>query len=827
MAFRTDLADGWRLRLADADDPAVPREVRDALPIPAEVPGTAHTDLLRAGLIPDPHLDRNEDELTWIGWTDWVYEREFDHTLVEGERVAVVFEGLDTVATVTLNGVTVAETENMHRRYDVALDGPLRDGRNLLSVRFTSPRAFGESERERIGDLPAQYPGPFNFMRKSACNFGWDWGPDLASAGIWRPVTLVRSRAPRIREVTPTLGVDAGLGRAAFHVALDRAADAPQRVTASVGSVSVETTIAAGATDVEVVVEVDQPLLWWPRGFGDPALYDASVVIRGDDSSEELDRWSRRVGFRTVRLDTDADEEGSRFVLVVNDQPIPVRGVNWIPDDCFFPRVTPERLRARLEQAIDADVNLIRVWGGGTYESREFYETCDETGLLVWQDFLFACAAYPEDDRLAREVEAEARDNVSRLMPHPSLVLWNGNNENIWGQLDWDWQPRIGDRAWGLGYYLDLLPRVVAEVDPSRPYWPGSPYSGSLDIHPNDEDHGTMHVWDVWNRADYPVYREHRPRFAAEFGWQAPPTWSTLVGAVHDDPIGPATPGMLAHQKAEDGAGKLARGLEPHLPEPAALEDWLLSTQLVQAWAVRTGIEHFRALRPHCSGTIMWQLNDCWPAISWAAVDGDGRKKPLWYAMRAAHRPLLVTIQPDDGIPGAVLVNDRPTAWRGDIVARRLSFDGVTLAEHTVPGEVGPVGRTSIPLPAELTTPDAPSRELLVLEADGVRACWFFVEPRDMELDDPELEVDVRRDGEEVLVAITSARLAVDLCLFPDRIAPAAEVDDALITLLPGETRHLRVRGLPTGDEHRLVSSPVLRTVNDLIIGARAVTGRP
>ena len=262
-----------------------------------------------------------------------------------------------------------------------------------------------------------------------------------------------------------------------------------------------------------------------------------------------------------MRLVTEPDADGTSFTFVVNGRPIFVKGVNWIPDDAFPHRVDRARYADRLAQAEEAGVNLLRVWGGGIFEADDFYAECDERGLMVWQDFLFACAAYSEEEPLRSEVIAEARDNVTRLMPHPSLVLWNGCNENIWGFADWDWEPRLDGKTWGMGYYTDVLPGIVAELDPGRPYSAGSPWSLSTDHHPNDPAHGTMHIWDVWNQVDYPVYRDYAPRFAAEFGWQGPPTWSTLRRSLSDDPLTPESPGMLVHQKAMEGNRKLTRGL--------------------------------------------------------------------------------------------------------------------------------------------------------------------------------------------------------------------------------------------------------------------------
>ncbi len=287
-------------------------------------------------------------------------------------------------------------------------------------------------------------------------------------------------------------------------------------------------------------------------------LYDVELTLRHDDVA--LDDWRRRVGFRTVLLDTSTDVHGTGFTLVVNGERLFARGVNWIPDDVFPSRITRERYRERLAQAAGAGVDLVRVWGGGIYESEDFYDACDELGLLVWQDFPFACAAYPEEQPLRGEVEAEARENVVRLMPHPSLVLWNGNNENLWGFKDWGWEQRLAGESWGEGYYLGVLPRVVAELDPTRPYSAGSPWSGSWERHPNDPAHGTHHSWEVWNRDDYADYRLEVPRFVAEFGWQAPPAYATLRRALPGERLAADSPACCTTRRPTTGTGSWSAG---------------------------------------------------------------------------------------------------------------------------------------------------------------------------------------------------------------------------------------------------------------------------
>ena len=474
--------------------------------------------------------------------------------------------------------------------------------------------------------------------------------------------------------------------------------------------------------------------------------------------------------------------------------PVFVCGANWIPDDCFPSRVTPERYRRRVAQAAEANINLLRVWGGGIYEDDAFYQACDEAGILVWQDFPFACAAYPEDEPVRGEVEAEARENIARLLPHPSLALWNGNNENIWGFFDWGWRKPLGNRAWGAGYYLDLLPRLVAELDPGRPYWPGSPYSGSMDVAPNDPAHGCTHIWDVWNAVGYDTYRDRVPRFCSEFGWQAPPNWATLHEAARETAPGPASPGVLHHQKATDGNGKLLRGLHGIFPVPRDLDAWHFVTQLNQARAITLGVEHMRSHRPVCMGAVVWQLNDCWPVTSWAAVDGAGRCKPLWYAMRRAYADHLLTVQPrPDGL-AVVAVNERTLFWREAMKGERIGFDGRVLATETWWRVlVDRFDAATVLLPPHLATPDDPAREFLRVRMGDAEATWFFRPDAALDYPAPSVSLDVAPCDSGLAITVTALSFVRDLCLLPDRVVPDAEVDDMLATMLPGEQRRFVV----------------------------------
>ena len=790
--------------------------------VAASVPGEVQLDLLAAGLIDDPYDGANESVQAWIGYCDWQYRTTFTWAPDDAERHDLVADGLDTAATITLNGTVVGRTKNQHRGYRFDIGALLVDGANDLVVDFRSPIEFAREQEALLGELPTVMHHPFNAVRKMACNFGWDWGIDISSSGIWKSIGIESWSGVRIASVRPLVdatAIDGATGHGVLnaHVALEWA-DAASSAEVSVSVAGVNSTVAVDRSLTEVTVSVDagRVELWWPRGYGEQPLHDVTVSV-GDAA------WTSRVGFRTVTLDTAPDEHGSPFTISVNGQQVNVRGANWIPDDTFVTRVTPERYRAAVGDAVDSNMNLLRIWGGGIYEQDAFYDACDEAGVMVWQDFLFACAAYSEEDPLRSEVEAEARENVTRLSTHASLVLWNGCNENIWGYLEWDWRRKIGDRTWGEGYYLDLLPSIVAELDPTRPYSPGSPFSFTNWAHPNDERNGTMHIWDVWNNLDYTEYAAKRPRFASEFGFQGPPAWTTLADAVHDEPLDPYGAQMLVHQKAADGNLKLERGLGDHLPAWRSIEEWHWATQLNQARAIRFGIEHFRSLYPLNTGSIVWQINDSWPVISWAAVDYSGNRKPLWHALRHAYTDRLLTIQPRDGVPVLFAHNDSGDDWTESVSIRRQTTDGDLLASQTVALSIPARGIVEIALDDSITTPEDASKEFVVAESGLTdNGFWYFVEDPELALAAPAdaLTTAVEVDGGVTRITVTASALVKDLALQADRLNRGATADSGLVTLLPGESHTFVVDGTTGGVDPAVVGVfPVLCSVNDLVTG--------
>ncbi len=841
--LRQALHDGWTVRPV-GDLTQVPTALQQTN-IAATVPGCIHTDLLSAKLIPDPYLDRHEAALRWIGETDWEYRTAFevDDSLTDEAYLDLVFDGLDTLATITLNGQRLGQSDDMHLPQRIAIKPWVRPGMNELVIRFASAARYLREMLEKRGSWPCTGNGtnpalPHYHLRKMACNFGWDWGPALVTCGIWKPVHLEAWSVSRVESVRPLVTqADATGATVQVHVQLTQSKHHGLVTVEALLAHGDQTRIAcrqmvpAGENQVVLTLHVNKPELWWPRGYGRQPMYHLNLIVV-DEARNELDHWFGRVGLRTVELDTQADDIGQRMIIKVNGKNIFAKGADWIPDDCFLPRAhAPTRLEQRLRQACDLNMNILRVWGGGVFECETFYDLCDELGIMVWQDFLFACAAYPEEP-LRELVEKEARYHVARLSRHPSLVLWNGCNENVWGYREWfyenkPWMEYIGERSWGAGFYFDLLPKVVRELDPTRPYWPASPWSGDGNNYrngrpPNIPTHGNMHVWSVWFGGNYDGYRKVSPRFCSEFGFQGPPTYATLKRAIKPEDLRFGSPAMEDHQKCPNGTQKIHQFASMWFDVPDHFDDQLYLYQLNQARALATGVEWFRSRHPVCMGLIYWQLNDCWPVTSWAAIDGDGRYKPLAYATKKFFAPRLLTIQPQSDQPQASLAlyahNDDDTLWQQALTVRRLDFTGKTLAQMQVTLDVPARSNRALHLPGELAQAGDPSFEMLLAETSGgssaQRAWWYFEADKNLRYPQPKYKAELKVQGREHRLTIHAATLLRDLAVFPDRLHPDARIDDQLVTLLPGESVTFIIDSPQTLTLESLTQPPVLACVN-------------
>ncbi|GAB3537952.1 glycoside hydrolase family 2 protein [Arthrobacter tecti] len=785
---------------------------------PASVPGSVLHDLVKARVIDDPYVGLGESSASWVAEADFRYESVIE---VENgdDRIDLVAHGLDTDAVLRLDGVEIGRTRNQHRTYRFDLRSHTGPGSHVISIDLLSAvrsaRAFEDriEPKPLVGDTP-----PYNAIRKMACSFSSDWGPHLPTSGLWKPIGLERWDGVRLDEVQPRVRVDDGRGLIDITARLERTRPGDATLIAHLwhpdGSRS-RTESSGSGDELNITMTVDSPNLWWPRGYGDQPLYRLTIELWSD--GVQRDEWCREIGFRTVRVDSRPDDHGVPFTLQVNGQPILIKGANWTPDDFARPLVGADYPRS-IADALNANMNLLRVWGGGIFESDQFYELCDRSGIMVWQDFLFSCACYSESEELAAEVAAEARQNILRLAPHPSLVLWNGGNETDEGYHNWGFRDRMPAGAdWGDGYYRRMLPDLLEELDPDRPYIPSSPFSPENPSIPTDPNQGTSHSWKVWYSRDYTAYAETVPRFVAEFGFLGPPAYSTLLRALDGDQPSLNSPALISHQKADDGFNRLERGWTPHLPTPVDFDDWHFTTQLNQARAVRFGLQHFRSHWPRTAGSIVWQLKDCWPGIGYAAVDGDRHRKPLWHAIRSIYADRVLMFVERDAALLLVLGNDTPTTWGAGVTLSRRRFDGATLAAAEMEVEVPPRSSLTVPVPSGVLFADSVADAVLTAEAQGAqRAYWYGAEDIALNLPEHMFDASIEHTDLGCELTLEAHSFTKDLCLFPDRLDSTARVGQALVTLFPGERAMFEIESDQTLDLAALVKRPVLRTVNDL-----------
>ncbi|MBS0195684.1 MAG: glycoside hydrolase family 2 protein [Planctomycetes bacterium] len=780
----------WTLRPV-GDVGGVPAAVRDAGEIPAAVPGCVHTDLLAAGLIADPRVGMSELDLQWIGRTDWQYRCTFEAgpDALANEHVDLVCDGLDTIAAILLNDQPVGACRNMFHPHRFPVRPFVRPGENTLTIRLRAPLIYIREQEAALGARPVNGDwDPFIFMRKSACNFGWDWGPKVATCGIWRGVDLHAWNDARIQTVRPLIHRESeNRWRIQVHVESQLTSQPNATLSAALtddsGSIIAQGRVPLSSQSL-ITLHVDRPRLWWPRGFLDdapPHLYNLQVRI---DNQPDASAWSGRVGFREVRLNTTPDKRGTPFTVEINGRPIFCKGFNWIPR--LFPA---NPTLDPLPTLLALNSNMVRVWGGGLYEDDRFYEWCDREGIMVWQDFMFACAMYPEESPYPALIEQEARHQIARLSRHPSVVLWCGGNECIWGYESWGWKQRLlPGQSWGRGYYLDLLPRLCAEIDPTRPYWPNSPWSGSMDVHPNDEFNGDRHTWEV----KLGGYRTVSSRFCSEFGHQSPSNVTTLKRVLKEQDLAVNSAAMEHRQRGPGGNAKQYDEVMAEWCGPIpSFDTWHFAAQLLQARAMRWGVEWARVNAPACMGALIWQLNDVWPGLSWSVVDVDGRWKLAAHAVGPALAARAIALTPLSGVLSCFAVNDSDQEWRCRVRLRRALVQGGVLAEHEESLVAPPRSVARVERAARLLSGGAGGPgEIILADVDGLpRTTHLFARDRDVAFPTPRCSAEVKPQGGVFVLSITAGSFMHDLCVFPDRLHPELEVCGAQpLTLLEGET---------------------------------------
>jgi beta-mannosidase len=755
----------------------------------ARVPGGVHTDLLAAGRIPDPFVADNEKRVQWVAESDWEYRRSFTcapELLAEG-HVFLVCDGLDTLATVTLNGQELGRTENMFRQYRWDVKALLRapGAANELHITFRSPlRVMAEKQalRPLPGPSHAIPGGPY--LRKAPCQFGWDWGPQLLPIGIWKDIRLEGYTSARLEDVHLRQGhagneVSVPLGGCALEarVRVERWGEAPLaarlRVSAPDGQVMEQTVPVAAGGEATLRLPVGRPQLWWPAGYGEQPLYQVEVSLHEGDSpgAGALDLRTYRMGLRTIELRQEEDEWGRSFAFVVNGVPIFAKGSNWIPADSFPTRITDEQLERLIRSAAETHQNMLRVWGGGFYEEERFYDLCDRYGILVWQDFIFACNMYPlNDDQFLENVRQEVIQNVRRLRHRASLALWCGNNEIEWLWDRWGWhRPEFEDMEVAYdAFFHHTLPAWCAAEDPDHAYWPSSPSSNVPFVDPNGQAQGDAHYWDVWHgRQPFTAYRDQYPRFMSEFGFQALPPLATISTYADEADWNMTSYIMEHHQKNASGNGLMVAQMTDTFRLPKDFPALVYLSLVLQAEGIRYGVEHWRRHMGRVAGTLYWQLNDCWPVASWSSLDYFGRWKALHYATRRFYAPLMLSTE--DRPPQQIVhvTSDLRQPWEGTLRWSLETLGGEVLAAGREPAQAAPLASTqvcSLDFAARISD-DNRRQVIFVAELWGAERrlalnVASFVPTKHLSLADPAVTADVRVEGDRVVIELESRSLA-------------------------------------------------------------------
>lgn len=760
MTEQVNLGGAWRMREADSQTWHS-----------AHVPGSVYADLMADGTMPDPFWRENELDAFERMKKDYVYQRAF--TVTEAQlahaHVELVCEGLDTLAHASLNGREIAFADNMHITWVWDVKEQLHAGENTLEIRFDSPILYCAKKAEEAPGWESSDATPgFRHLRKAHCMFGWDWGPRLPDAGIWRPIFLRTWDAARLENALMLQAHHDGVVDVTIHPEIAGESAWSAEITAPDG----EVIIIPETTAAEQVITIEHPQLWWPNGLGKQPLYRVTVRLATGDTRV----W--RIGLRTMTVSREKDEWGEEFCHVVNGVKVFAMGADYIPEDNILARVTPERTRRLLEDCKAANFNAIRVWGGGYYPDDAFYDICDELGLLVWQDLMYACAFYDLTPDFERSIRVETHQNVARLRHHASLALICGNNEMemfmagansaLINHRTWEFVPtyphHITDYVKMFEY---ILPAIVKETAPQTYWWPASPSSGGNFDAPNDENRGDNHYWDVWHgEKPFTEYRKFFFRYASEFGFQSFPCLKSVEQFTLPDDRNIFSRVMERHQRNQAANGKILSYLSQTFRYPNSFDDLLYASQLMQAEAIRYGVEHWRRNRGRCMGAIIWQLNDIWPVASWASIDYYGRWKALHYAAKRFFAPVMISAEEEGELSQNPKINEYHPApleksFRLNVCNETLRdvTGEVVWALRTPDGEIVRQNQQTLTIPAmsakwldKVDCADASltghyvSFAFVVDDVALSEGTCIFCAPKHFEFVDPRLTVETRGD---------------------------------------------------------------------------------
>ena len=790
--------------------------------LPATVPGTVHQDLIDNDKLVNPFFGLNEEKVQWVEKEDWVYKTSFqvsEEQLARGGAV-LEFQGLDTYADIYLNGSLLKSTDNMFMGYTLPVKEVLRKGENRLQVYFHSPIKKAMPQWETNGFV---YPADNDhsdkrvsiFSRKAPYSFGWDWGIRLATSGIWRPVTLKFFDVARMEDYyVKQVSVTQELAEIENIVELESAQGAPQQVEVTLAysykggdkvTIRKEMTLEPGMNRCTIPVKIEHPHLWMPNGWGEPALYDFEISVKAE--GKQVASEKKRIGLRDIKVVLEDDKDGKAFYFVVNGQPMFAKGSNFIPNDAFLPKVTPARYHQLMKDVKDANHNLIRVWGGGIYEDNSFYEAADEMGILVWQDFIFACTTYPSDPNFLRRVAEEAEYNIKRLRNHASLAMWCGNNEIYEGLRFWGWKRKFEPAVYEemlKGYdklFHQLLPSMVKEFD-GRFYMHGSPYEANWG-RPNTWKIADSHNWGTWyGRKPFETLDTELPRFMSEFGFQSFPEMKNIATFAEPKDYALESEVMNAHQKASIGNALIKRTMALYYEDPKDFEELVYKGLVLQGFGVRHGIEAHRRNRPYCMGSLYWQLNDSWPVVSWSSIDYYGNWKALHYQGKRAFAPVLLNaFKEGEDLCFYALSDELKDHKDATLSLKLMDFNGKVLAKKEVKGEVPANASTVFHKEAYADWAKNPTNTLLLMTLKNRKGevlseeIHYFSYPKDQELPETQVSYKVKQQDGKCEVTLSAKQLARDI--FIEIPYQGARFTDNFFDLLPGQTKKITI----TSDE--------------------------